>query len=443
MFVRTKIAASCATAVALALSLPGTTWAAATVDWSNVPTKTVKLFYPGESTYNFLHSKAHKRGAYRKVEKGAACLDCHEGEEEDIGNKLAAGKRLESSPIKGKNGAVDLKIQAAYDAKRIYWRFVWKTQMNRAGYMHDYMQYDGKKWAFYGGPRSSGKVRSGKEPALYEDRLSIMLDDGSVPLFAQQGCWLTCHNGMRDQPNRPTKAQVKANVYLGKVLHKHDVRKYLPGTRTDKEASWDKVKSAAEIAKLQAKGQFLDLMQWRGARSNPVGMADDGYVLGYRLFDEGKKMFSWNVNKKTMTPKFMFDASKVGAKAINVKEIGDISKPFAIIKERNAVPYDPNAGWKAGDVLPGRILTKTGAKGSAADNDDAIGVWKDGVYTLTWSRLLDTGHPMDDKALHEGKVYTAGFSVHDDNVTTRFHFVSFPVTIGLGVKADIMPTKLP
>lgn len=39
-------------------------------------------------------------------------------------------------------------------------------------------------------------------------------------------------------------------------------------------------------------------MQWRVNRSGPVGMADDGYVLEYRNFDEGKNPFSWNVARR-------------------------------------------------------------------------------------------------------------------------------------------------
>ena len=44
--------------------------------------------------------------------------------------------------------------------------------MARAGQMHDYMMFDGEKWAFIGGPRSKEAVRSGAQPPLYEDRLS-------------------------------------------------------------------------------------------------------------------------------------------------------------------------------------------------------------------------------------------------------------------------------
>ena len=411
-------------------------------DWSQIPTKTVTLFYPGQGGYQWLRSRDHKR-ADKKVKKGDSCVSCHEGEEAAMGKLIVSGERLEPDPIKGKNGSVGLKVQVAHDGKNLHWRFQWKTNMNRAGQMHNYMVYDGAKWKFLGGPRSSSKVRSGAEPPLYEDRLAIMLDDGSVPGYKEQGCWLTCHVGMRDMPGMATKAQVSGHPRLGKGgLKKSDVRKYLPGSRTDESAGWDKVKSADEVAKLKAEGKFLDLMQWRGHRSNPVGMADDGYVLEYRLFDKGKKPFSWNVDKKTMTPKFMFDAKKVGIKSITVADIGNPSKPFAVIKEENAVAYDANAGWKKGDVLPGRLLTRTGTQGSAADNNASKGVWKDGTWTVTWSRPLNTGHPGDDKILKVGGVYNVSFAVHDDNVTTRFHFVSFPMTLGIGAKAALEAVKV-
>jgi hypothetical protein len=286
-------------------------------------------------------------------------------------------------------------------------------------------------------------VRSGEQPPLYEDRLAMMIDDGSVPMFAQQGCWLTCHQGMRDMPNQATKEQVQAHALFGtEGLKQSDIRKYLPASRTDEEASWDKAKSADEIAQLKAAGGFVDLLQWRAARSNPVGLGDDGYVLEYRLSDEGKGAFSSNIDAETKNPKYMFDAAKVGVKSITIADIGDPSKPYAVIREENAVSYDPNAGWKADDLLPGRLLSREDAKGSAADDKDVKGEWKDGVWTVMWTRKMDTGHPQDDKVLQEGKAYTFGFAVHDDNVTTRFHFVGFPVSIGFGAEADIQATKL-
>ena len=437
---RQFLAASAVLALAMGVSMSAQS--APPTDWSDISTATVKLFYPGQGGYQWLRSRDNRR-ADKKVIQGDSCVSCHECEEADIGDLIVAGKRLEPAPIPGKNGSVDLKVQVAYDSENAYFRFQWDTNMNRPGQMHSYMRFDGEKWAFYGSHRASEKVRSGARPPLYEDRLAMMIDDGSVPMFAEQGCWLSCHNGMRDMPDMATKDQVQAHALLGSEgLKKKDVRKYLPASRSDEGASWEQTRCAEEIAQIKSDGGFVDLMQWRAARSNAVGMADDGYVLQYRLFDGGKNPFGWNVDRKTMTPKYMFGASLVGMKSLTVDDVGDTSKPHAMIREENAVPYDPDAGWKEGDVLPGRLLSRADAKGSAADNDSTEGVWKDGTWTLVWTRKMNTGHPEDDKILQEGKAYTFGFAVHDDNVTTRFHQVGFPLLIGFGAEGDIQATKI-
>jgi Ethylbenzene dehydrogenase len=427
----------------LAASLAGPTLAAdpRTIDWQAIPAKSITLFYPGESTYDWLTSSAHK-GA-RSVKQGKSCLSCHDADERDLGNLLVKGGKTEPTSISGKNGLIDLSVQAAHDAEYVYFRFQWKTNMSREGRMHDYVRFDGKQWKWYGHDRNDKSVRSGEQPPLYEDRFSIMLDDGKVPRFAQQGCWLTCHDGMRDTRNQVVGDRVRKHPLIGDAgLKESDIRKYLAQTRTDPAASWDKTRSKEEIAKLKSEGVFLDLMQWRAARSAPVGMADDGYVLEYRNFDAGKNPFSWNMDRKTMTPLYMFDSTKVGFKSLRAEDIGNADKPAAVVKEENAVPFNPKAAWKAGDILPGRLVSRADAKGSAADNDATYGTWKDGTYTLVWRRKLDTGHPDDDKVMKVGGKYTVSFAVHDDNVTTRFHHVSFPLTLGIGVDADVNAVTL-
>jgi len=406
------------------------------IEWPKIPVKSITLFYPGLSTYDWLISAGHP-GA-KMVSEGGACLTCHKGSEKARGEKIVKGGSLDPTPIAGKNGSLDVKLQAAHDAEYLYFRFQWKTHMNREGRMHDYMRFDGKQWKWYGGDRNEKDVRSGEQPPIYEDRFSIMLDDGKVPLFAQQGCWLSCHDGMRDTRNPVVGDAVKKHPLLGDSgMKQTDIRKYLASTRTDEAASWDKTKSREEINKIKAAGGFLDLMQWRVARSAAVGMADDGYVLEYRNSDEGKDPFAWNVNRSTMIPLYMFDVAKVGTQALRAEDIGNAAKPAVIVKETNAVPFDPAAGWKEGDILPGRLVSRADAKGSAADNDAVYGTWKDRTYTLVWRRKLDTGHPADDKIMKVGGTYPVSFAVHDDNVTTRFHHVSFPLMLGIGVNADI------
>jgi hypothetical protein len=138
----------------------------------------------------------------------------------------------------------------------------------------------------------------------------------------------------------------------------------------------------------------------------------------------------------------MFDAKQGGIKALTADTIRDQSKPYALVPGQTAVAFDPNAGWKEGDLLPQYYVDRAAAKGSAADNADAKGSWANGVWTVVWTRPLDTGHPQDDKILKTGGVYTVSFAVHDDNITTRGHHVSFPLTLGIGAKADIEAVRI-
>ncbi len=413
----------------------------ATINWSSIPVTQVGLFYPGQSSYEWVRSSAHK-GAASKVAAGQACVSCHDEKdaERDLGETLVKAGRLETTPVAGKPGYIDLKVQAAYDDKNAYMRLQWKTANAYGGSEHQFLRFDGKEWKVYGYPKLDKVVQEGKQPGIYEDRMSIMIDDGKVPGFAQQGCWLTCHDGQRDMPKQFTKEEITANPLMA-AIKRTDLRKYLPATRTD-PSDWKSGKTMDEINKIKAEGGFLDLIQWRAHRSHPVGMADDGYVLEWRNFDAGSTPFGGNADAKTHQPKFMWDASKVGYKSITADQLrkGD----HFLVRDRNAVPFDPNAGWKEGDMIPDYFTSGDAAKGSGADNK-AIASWKDGMWTLVVIRPLGLTNP-DDKTLKEGGVYNVGFAVHDDNITTRGHNISFVKTLGIGArgaKVDINAVKLP
>jgi hypothetical protein len=64
------------------------------------------------------------------------------------------------------------------------------------------------------------------------------------------------------------------------------------------------------------------------------------------------------------------------------------------------------------------------------------------MWTVVIIRPLGLAND-DDKTLKDGGVYNVGFAVHDDNITTRGHYVSFVRTLGLGANADIQAVKLP
>ncbi|MGB5081634.1 MAG: ethylbenzene dehydrogenase-related protein [Burkholderiales bacterium] len=399
----------------------------AKINWTKIPATTVPLFYPGQSSYEWLRSDKHP-GA-QGVQGNLACAGCHEGQQKKLGAKAVKGGSLEPTPIKGKDAYKELKVQAAYDDDSAYLRFQWKTSAKWPGIEYPYYRFDGKEWKAHGAPRLDKDVQAGKKPPIYEDRLTLMLDDGKVPVFAAQGCWLTCHAGERDMPKAASKDEAQ------KVMKKNDVRKYLPLSRTN-PSDWTTIKPADEIATLKAEGGFVDLMQWRAHRSNPVGGADDGYVLEYRNFDKGKNHFASNMDNEKKQPKFMYDAKKFKSKATTAKAVRK-RDPF-LIRDVNAVAFDPGAGWKEGDMLPQYVLQP--AEDSAADNK-AKGTWKNGEWTVVITRPLGLANA-DDKALKDGAVYSVGFAVHDDNVTSRGHHVSFVKTLGFGAKADIQAVKL-
>jgi hypothetical protein len=408
---------------ACALASPVLAADPASIDWSKVPSRSLTLFYPGQSTFQWLRSPAHKGASV--VAYGAPCVSCHKGQEATLGDKIVKGGPLEPTPPAGKNGTIALGVQVAYDDQNAYFRFQWKTRGGGPGESYPAYRFDGKEWKPYGAPRLSAPAYKGEQPAVYEDRLSMMIDDGAVPNYASQGCWITCHNGSRDAPGQPKAAEVADNPFY-QAIKRADVRKYLPATRSDANASWDKGVGVDAVNKLKAEGKFLDLIQWRAHRSNPVGMADDGYVLEWRNFDAGSNMFASNMDPKTKQPRFMFAPGKTGK---------------ILLRDENAVAFDPNAGWKEGDTLPQYVVSDKLAAGSAADNKYAKGAWSDGMWTVVWARPLNLKNP-DDKTLAEGKAYSFGFAVHDDNITTRGHHVSFPVSVGFGAKADIQATKL-
>jgi len=414
----------------------------AKINWSKIPVANMTLFYPGQSSLEWLTSSAHE-GAGNKVKNGVSCVSCHDEKdaEKELGEKLVKAGPLEPMPVKGKSGYKDLKVQAAYDDKNAYLRFQWKTDNPYPGTEHQYLRFDGHEWKVWGFPKLDKIVQDRQMMGIYEDRMSIMIDDGKVANFGKQGCWLTCHEGQRDMPKLFTKEEVAANPLLT-AIKKTDVRKYLPDSRTN-PYDWKTGKTVEELNKIKADGGFVDLVQWRAHRSNAVGMADDGYVLEWRLGDAGKDMFASNADDKTHSPKYMWDASKVGYKSITADQLhkGD----HFLIREQNAVPFDPNAGWKEGDMIPDYIVSREDAKGSAADNN-AIASWKDGVWTVVMIRPLGLTNS-DDKGLKAGGVYNVGFAAHDDNITTRGHHVSFVKALGLGAakgtKVDINAVKLP
>jgi len=405
-------------------------------DWSKVAAKTVTLLYPGQASWEFLTSAAHP-GA-QAIEGG--CTTCHAGQEKSLGAKLVQAGPREADPIAGKAPSIDLTVRAAYDAEFVYFQFRWATQAPHA--IHTVWRYDGKQWVAWGGPKPDATKKG--IPPNYEDRLAILLDDpdnvpafdGSRATFSQVGCWMTCHNSMRAMPKDVPRSAIDPHPYWGqKGRRVGDIRKYLLITRTarDEAGAWDKVKPAGDLNNLKAAGKFLDLWQWRAGRSNAVGYASDDWVLEYRNGDAGRSPFS-NPPK----PQFMYDEKVVGFRAIPEAALQARMGRAALIEKKNAVALDPNAKFAAGDLVPQYVQREP--EGSAADVL-VFGRYVDGHWVVEFRRKLNTGHP-DDKVLRPGRAYPIGFAIFDDTVSNRRHYVTLPMTLGLGASGDVTAAKV-
>ncbi len=326
---------------------------------------------------------------------------------------------------------VPLQVQAAYNGTHAFFRYRWPA--SKPGIFHDVLTFEAGKWV------TKGSATPGSQPdGLHEDRVAMMLDDGSVPEFARYGGFLTIGSGIATFTDHADGASVKAHAYLGKKLKLEDVSKSLPDTRENIE-HWADVRPEAVLRAQREAGYFIDLWHWRGHRSNPIDMSDDQVVAEARLGDGGKGAATSNWDGERKQPKLMFNAAATGYRALAWDDVtgGKISQDSTYyLREGEAVPFDPAAGWTQGDTLPRRILRTP--EGSSADIAVAgTGRWVDGYWDVTLSRKLDTGDRLNDKMLRDQGAYAVAFSIHRDATGGRWHYVSLPKSLGLGRSADL------
>jgi cytochrome c-type protein NapC len=225
-------------ALAAALALLAAAPAGA-IDWSAVPEREVMLLYPGQASWEWVLTPSDHSGA-RKFREGKNCRGCHDGEQEDIGARIASGKKLEQAPIPGKPGSLALKVQTAHDGERLYVRLQWQ-----------------------GAPATGKKM----DPEVAA-RATVMLDDGNVKEAARAGCWGSCHDDAIGMASAPA---------TGKIT------KYLVASRTrvTRKGGGENFRPDDALAQLRQDGAFLEYWQ---ARLNPgqPGRAVDGYILDKR-----------------------------------------------------------------------------------------------------------------------------------------------------------------
>jgi hypothetical protein len=328
-----------------------------------------------------------------------------------------------------------LQVKAAYNGKDMFFRYRWPAK--QPSIYHDMMRYEGGKWVRYG-----ASVAGPQPQGIYEDRVTMLVDDGKVPEFARYGGYVTIGDRMRFFTDEAKPQEVRAHPYLGQKKKQSEVGKYLPATRRDLN-DWRSVVPEEELAALRKAGYFLDLWHWRAHRSNPVGASDDQFVFDARYGDAGRGPFGDNWDAQKQQPRFMLDPAKNGRPALNWDDLINRKLGFDdtyYISVENSVPFDAAYAWRDGDVIPRRLLQP--AEGSHGDIKVAGKArWQDGYWEVVLRRAMDTGSPLDDKIMIDKHVYNVAFAVHRDALGSRWHYVSLPVTLGLGRDADMAAAR--
>jgi len=245
------------------------------IDWSAIEARDVTLFYPGQTSMEWV-LKGSDHGGKRAFVQGDRCFDCHEDEEVDIGDLIVVGDKAEETPIPGKRGSILVKIQAAHDADNLYMRFQWE---------------DGEHAPI---PFVDGGKMDPENPV----KLAVMLatdseDDPKVEYAERSGCWQSCHHDANYMPHQPDEATLASSPLASRLDLSLGFTKYLKESRTEIEidgkngkqrGGWDKLKSEAEIQAAMENGSFMDLLRYKSGS----GESEDGYILEQRVMSGGQ-----------------------------------------------------------------------------------------------------------------------------------------------------------
>ncbi len=266
-------------AVASASESAATTPAAAQstssgVNWSNIASRTVTVFYPGQTSMEWVLSREH--GGKRAFTSGDRCFDCHEEELVEIGDKIVMGEKemkvgkedgnMEPSVIPDKRGSFPVEISAAYDNDQLHMRFVWKNSPHTPAPF----------------------VAGGKMDPDNQIKLAIMLATDDVEYADRAGCWGTCHADLRSMPYAPEQSAIDTAALKEAT---DGITKYINESRTEINlksrkgalGGWDKLKDDADIATEMSNGHFMDLMRYKTGDNK----AENGHILKERISHDG------------------------------------------------------------------------------------------------------------------------------------------------------------
>ena len=106
---------------------------------------------------------------------------------------------------------VPMEVKAAYNGRDVLFRYRWPSP--KPGIFHDVLRFEGGKWVV------RGNAVPGSEPdGLHEDRVSMMVDDGSIPEFSRYGGYIAIGQRLAGFSDEVSGKEIAAHPYLGAKL---------------------------------------------------------------------------------------------------------------------------------------------------------------------------------------------------------------------------------
>jgi len=171
--------------VAITGALAAATAPQAAPNWAASPAKPVPLLYPGQSSWEWALTNTDHPGA-DKFRAGKTCAACHSGDEANMGNLMAAGKKNEPHPIPGKPGSMVATVAFSHDADTLYVKITFPE---------------------------GGQPNAGMDPN-YATKVTVMLAGAGAPEATRAGCWGMCHD---DSAGMPSAGASDRTMYLGRT----------------------------------------------------------------------------------------------------------------------------------------------------------------------------------------------------------------------------------
>ena len=238
------------------------------VDWSGITPRDITLFYPGQTSMEWVLNGRDHGGARAFVKSGDTCASCHDKEAAAMGEKMVTGEKAEPTPIEGKRGSIPVSVKAAHDNTNLYLRFEWEDTP------HVPVPF----------------VEGGKMDPDNPMKIAVMLAGDDLKYAKEAGCWGTCHHDTRTMPDTPESLDghelasvLNLEAGITKYVQESRTKIEVKGRRGKKRGGWDQLKPEAENQAAVGEQNVMDLLRYNSGD----GGTEDGYIYDQRVMQGG------------------------------------------------------------------------------------------------------------------------------------------------------------